>query len=31
MTHIDGLLRVWYGYLWGQGQQQLREDKLRLR
>ncbi|GAB4425393.1 MAG: chromosome segregation protein SMC [Anaerolineae bacterium] len=30
-THLDGLLRVWYGFRWGQGQQQLREAKLRLR
>ena len=25
--HLEGLLRVWYGYRWGQGQQQLREAK----
>ena len=31
MTHLDGLLRVWYGYRWGQGQNQLREAKSRLR
>ncbi len=31
MTHLDGLLRVWYGYRWGQGQQGLREAKARLR
>jgi chromosome segregation protein len=31
MTHLDGLMRVWYGYRWGQGQSQLREAKLRLR
>ncbi len=31
MTHLDGLLRVWYGYRWGQGQQHLREAKMRLR
>ncbi|HXV98539.1 MAG TPA: AAA family ATPase, partial [Anaerolineae bacterium] len=31
MTHLDGLLRVWYGYRWGQGQQQLREAKSRRR
>lgn len=30
-THLDGLMRVWYGYRWGQGQQQLREAKARLR
>jgi chromosome segregation protein len=28
--HLDGLLRVWYGYRWGQGQQQLRQAKARL-
>ncbi|MFN8458714.1 MAG: hypothetical protein U0401_29350 [Anaerolineae bacterium] len=31
VTHLDGLLRVWYGYRWGQGQQGLREAKTRLR
>lgn len=31
VTHLDGLLRVWYGYRWGQGQQGLREAKIRLR
>jgi chromosome segregation protein len=31
MTHLDGLLRVWYGYRWGQGQLQLREATARLR
>lgn len=31
MTHLDGLLRVWYGYRWGQGQLHLREAKARLR
>jgi chromosome segregation protein len=31
MTHLDGLLRVWYGYRWGQGQLQLREGTARLR
>jgi chromosome segregation protein len=31
VTHLDGLLRVWYGYRWGQGQQQLRAAKARLR
>jgi chromosome segregation protein len=31
MIHLDGLLRVWYGYRWGQGQLQLREAKGRLR
>ena len=31
MTHLDGLMRVWYGYRWGQGQSQLREAKSRLR
>ncbi len=30
-VHLDGLLRVWYGYRWGQGQQHLREAKNRLR
>jgi chromosome segregation protein len=31
IIHLDGLLRVWYGYRWGQGQLQLRESKARLR
>lgn len=31
MTHLDGLLRVWYGYRWGQGQIHLREAKARQR
>jgi chromosome segregation protein len=31
VTHLDGLLRVWYGYRWGQGQLHLRESKARLR
>jgi chromosome segregation protein len=31
ITHLDGLLRVWYGYRWGQGQQQLHDAALRLR
>ena len=31
MTHLDGLLRVWYGYRWGQSQLQLREAHARLR
>lgn len=31
MTHLDGLLRVWYGYRWGQGQLHLREARVRLR
>jgi chromosome segregation protein len=31
MTHLDGLLRVWYGYRWGQGQLYLREAKARQR
>jgi chromosome segregation protein len=31
MIHLDGLLRVWYGFRWGQGQQHLREAKTRLR
>ncbi len=31
MLHLEGLLRVWYGYRWGQGQEGLREAKSRLR
>lgn len=31
MVHLDGLLRVWYGYRWGQGQKQLAEARLRQR
>lgn len=31
ISHLDGLLRVWYGYRWGQGQLQLRESTARLR
>lgn len=31
MTHLDGLLRVWYGYRWGEGQKHLREAKTHLR
>ncbi|MBN1995074.1 MAG: chromosome segregation protein SMC [Anaerolineae bacterium] len=31
MTHLDGLLRVWYGYRWGRGQLHLRESTARLR
>ncbi|MBN1219277.1 MAG: chromosome segregation protein SMC [Anaerolineae bacterium] len=31
MSHLDGLLRVWYGYRWGRGQLQLRESTARLR
>ncbi len=27
MTHLDGLLRVWYGYRWGQSQRQLSDSK----
>lgn len=27
MSHLDGLLRIWYGYRWGQGQRQLRDAK----
>lgn len=29
-THLDGLLRIWYGYRWSQGQAQLREASQRL-
>ena len=27
--HLDGLLKVWYGYQWGQGQQQLHHARVR--
>ncbi len=27
MTHLDGLLRIWYGFRWGQAQQELRDAK----
>ncbi len=30
-THLDSVLRVWYGYRWGQSQRQLRQAKDRLR
>jgi chromosome segregation protein len=27
--HLDGLLKVWYGYQWGQGQQRLHHSRVR--
>ncbi len=29
-SHLDGLLRVWYGYKWGQAQVELKQATLRL-
>lgn len=31
MVHLDGLLRIWYGYRWGQGQKHLAEARARQR